>query len=153
MPTAASRGRREPLATRARLCARLRGHGRLPATAVSRIGTRSHGPGCCAAAEGPEEAAALAGVAGAPSLLLDDEQQDIHIAVVVRLAHVLAISRRLAFAPILLAAAGPEPGASRRERALERIAIHPADHQHQGGAGLLHDRRHETVRVVLHRVE
>src|SRR2546430_9824960 len=117
MPTAASRSRREPLATRARPCARLRAHGTLPATAVSRLShgslaapsplrphlTRSHGPGRCAAAEGPEEAAALAGVAGAPTLLLDDEQQDIHVAVVVRLAHVLSIYRRLAPVPIFLA--------------------------------------------------
>ena len=48
-----------------------------------------------------------------PALLLDDEQQHVHVAVVVGVADVLAVARRLALAPVLLAAAAPEPGAPR----------------------------------------
>ena len=59
----------------------------------------SDGSGRGAAAEGAEEAAALAGVARAPPLLLDDEQQRVDVAVVARLAHPLAVARGLALAP------------------------------------------------------
>ena len=45
---------------------------------------RSPGPGFGAVAEGPEEAGALARVAGAAALLLDDEEQRVAVAVVVR---------------------------------------------------------------------
>ena len=53
----------------------------------------AHGP------EAPEEAGVLAGVAGAVALLLDDEQQRVAVAVVVRRPHPLAVARRLALAP------------------------------------------------------
>src|SRR5438874_4005949 len=49
--------------------------------------------------ERPEEAAALAGVAGALPFLLDDEQQRVAVAVVVRLAEPLAVARRVSLAP------------------------------------------------------
>ena len=62
------------------------------------------------AAEGPEEAGALAGVAGAPPLLLDHEQQRVAVAVVVRLADPLAVARGVALAPLLLAGPAPEHG-------------------------------------------
>ena len=75
---------------------------------------RSHGTGRRAAAERAEEAAPLARVARPASLLLDDEQEDVHVAVVVGLAHVLPVARRLALAPVLLAAAAPEPRAAGR---------------------------------------
>src|SRR5437763_4982174 len=52
--------------------------------------------------ERSEEAAVVPGVAGAVALLLDDEQQDVAVAVVVRLAHELAVARRVALAPLLL---------------------------------------------------
>src|SRR5205823_1619705 len=49
-----------------------------------------------------EEAGALARVARALALLLDDDEHDVAVAVVVRLAHPLAIPRGLSLAPQLL---------------------------------------------------
>src|SRR4051812_14339961 len=60
--------------------------------------------------ERPEEAGPLTRVARPPPLLLDHEEQGVAVAVVVRLADELAIARRLALAPVLLARPAPEPG-------------------------------------------
>src|SRR4051812_24101760 len=65
--------------------------------------------GSGAGAEVAEEAAALARVARAAPLLLDDEQHDVDVAVVRRAPHELPVARRLALAPILLATTAPEP--------------------------------------------
>src|SRR3954464_2950867 len=51
----------------------------------------SHRAGRGPAAERPEEAGALARVTGAPPFLLHHEQQGVDVAVVERLAHVLAV--------------------------------------------------------------
>src|SRR5262245_28930777 len=147
MPRGASRGRRGPRATPVRPCATGRARENRPATA------ESHASGRRAAAEGPEEAAALPRVARAAPLLLDDEEQHVHVAVVPCVTHVLAIARRLALAPVLLTAPAPEPGAAGCQRAFERLAIHPADHQHLACALFLHDRGDEAVGVEAHGVE
>ena len=55
-----------------------------------------------AVAEGTVEAAAVAGVAGARALLVDGHEQGVAVAVVVDAAHVLAVTRRLPLAPVLL---------------------------------------------------
>ncbi len=102
------------------------------------------------AAEGAEEAAALAGVAGAPPLLLDHEEQGVDVAVVERLPDVLAVARGLALAPVLLAAPAPVPHASGLERAAQRGLVHPGEHEHLAGALLLDDRADQAVGVVVH---
>ena len=68
-------------------------------------------------AEGAVEAAAVAGVAGARALLVDGHQQRVAVAVVAHAAHVLAVARGLALAPVLLAAPAPEPRPAGLERA------------------------------------
>src|SRR6202030_1131585 len=108
-------------------------------TRRARVGPRepSQVLGRSLAAEGAEEAAALARVAGAATLLLDDEQQHVHVAVVVAGADILPVARGLALAPELIAATAPEPHPTGLERALQGIAVHPRDHQHLVGALLL----------------
>src|SRR4051812_16712113 len=59
-------------------------------------------------AEGPVEARVLPRVTGARAFLLDDEQDDVAVAVVVRLADPLAVARAVALAPHLLARPAPE---------------------------------------------
>src|SRR3546814_786550 len=86
--------------------------------------------------EGPIEAGALTGVAGALSLLLDDEQQRVAVAVVVGLAHELAVARRVALAPHLLTAARPEHRAALGEALAQRLGVHPRHHQHLARAVL-----------------
>src|SRR5579884_95778 len=93
------------------------------------------------------EAALVPGVARAPSLLLDDQQDHVGVTVVVGMTHPLAVTRRLALAPVLLAAAAPEPGAPRREGAPERFFVHPSDHEDLFGALLLDDGGHQAVGV------
>src|SRR5439155_2652552 len=104
--------------------------------------------GCPGAAEGAEEARALARVARAPSLLLDDEQQGVTVAVVVGAAHPLPVARRLALAPVLLPGAAPEPAPPGREGPPQGLLVHPAEHQHLAGAVLLDDGRNEALAVV-----
>src|SRR3546814_15658346 len=97
--------------------------------------------------EGPIEAGALTGVAGALSLLLDDEQQRVAVAVVVGLAHELAVARRVALAPHLLTAARPEHRAALGEALAQRLGVHPLHHQHLARAVLLDDRGNEIGRA------
>src|SRR5437588_845285 len=104
--------------------------------------------GCPRTAEGAEEARALARVARAPALLLDDDQQGVAVAVVVGPAQPLPIARGLPLAPVLLAGTAPEPGPARRERAPQGLLVHPAQHQHLAGAVLLDDGGHEALGVV-----
>src|SRR5690606_26488994 len=103
------------------------------------------GPGI---AEGPKEARPVPGVAGAATLLLDLEQQDVAVAVVVGLTDPLALARRLALAPHLLAAAAPEHRAALGQRGSQRVLVHPRHHQDSTVDDVLHDGRHEPGRVV-----
>jgi oligopeptidase B len=90
----------------------------------------------------------LAGVARAASLLLDQEQQHVDVAVVARFPYPLPVARGLALAPVLLAAAAPEPHPSGVERAAKGLLVHPPDHEHLVGALLLDDRGNQAVRFV-----
>src|SRR5205085_4963141 len=92
----------------------------------------------------------LAGVAGARALLVDHEEQRVAIAVVVRLPDPLPVPRRLALAPVLLPATGPEPGAAGLEGLAERSVVHVGEHEDRTGPRVLDDRRDEPVGVVLH---
>ena len=82
-------------------------------------------PGVAPLAELAEEARPLTRVAGARALLLDDEEQRVHVAVVRGAPDVLPVARGFALAPQLLPAATPEPGAAGLERLAERLAVHP----------------------------
>src|SRR5258708_23432610 len=75
--------------------------------------------------ETPEEAARVAGVAADAAFLLDDEQDRVAVAVEADLADALHVSRGFALAPELPARTRPVMCFARRERALERFAIHP----------------------------
>src|SRR5439155_4496154 len=103
--------------------------------------------------ERAEEAAVRTGVARALALLLDDEEQRVAVAVVVRLPHPLAIARRVALGPPLLARPAPEHGAARLERLPQRRLVHPRQHQHIAGALLLHDGSDQAVGVVADSIE
>ena len=69
----------------------------------------------------PEEARTLTRVARSGTLLVDDHEQRVTVAVVSDLADELTVSRRLSLAPVLLAAAAPEPRAPGR-RVLRRAS-------------------------------
>src|SRR5882757_8880320 len=90
----------------------------------------SNRPGNRATPEVAEEARVLARVTGTPPFLLDDEEECVHVAVVRGATHVLAITRRLTFAPELTATPAPEPGTTGLEGAAQRLAVHPPEHQH-----------------------
>src|SRR5262249_52451851 len=129
-PTRASRGRRAPHATPGRRCARGPARGTRRATAEpGRLRSRRVGRRRTGSAERTEEAGARPGVARAPPLLFDDEEQGVAVAVVVRLANPLAIARRVALAPQLPAATAPEHRPALGERAPERLLVHPREHQ------------------------
>ena len=60
-------------------------------------------------------------------------------------AHVLDVAARVALAPVLLAAAAPERDPSGGQRAVQRLVVHPADHQHLAGVVLLDDGADQAV--------
>src|SRR5215207_6784660 len=92
------------------------------------------------------EAAAGARVAGDPDLL-DLHEQRVGIAVERRLAHELHVARGVALAPVLLAGSRPERDAPLREGASQRLAVHPAEHEHLAGVPLLDDGGQQPVGV------
>src|SRR4051794_34640844 len=69
------------------------------------------------------EATAVAGVASAATLLLDDEQQRVAVAVVEGVAHVLAVTGRLALPPGLLPGPAPEAGAARLQGLAQGVLV------------------------------
>src|SRR4029077_16941057 len=96
----------------------------------------------------PEEAAVLAGVAGAPAFLLDDEEQRVAVAVVVGLAEPLSVTGGVALAPELGAAPAPEHGAALLEGAAQRGLVHPRQHEDLPGL-VLDDRGDQPVAVPV----
>ena len=94
------------------------------------------------------EAGVRAGVAGRAGLV-DGEQHRVAVAVEPDLDDALGVAGGLALDPVLLARAapvGPPPG---RQGAVQRLVVHPAQHQHLTGAVLLHDGGDEPVGVAL----
>src|SRR5262249_38407589 len=93
---------------------------------------RSHGAGRRTVAEAPEEAAALAGVAGPASFLLHDEQQRVDVAVVARFPEGLAGAPPLPPSPPSPPGAGPPPTRppAARPRAVERVLRRAASFIH-----------------------
>ena len=84
------------------------------------------------------EAAALAGVAGR-ALLVDEHQQRVAVAVQPDVAHPLPVARRLALHPVLAPAARPVGGPAGGQGAVQRLVVHPGEHQHLAGVVLLDD--------------
>src|SRR5262245_2430184 len=109
--------------------------------------TTSHPPGSGAGAEAAKEARALAGVARAAPLLLDDEEQRVAVTVVVGLAQPLAVARGVALAPQLLAAAAPIDHPALGERRAHGVLVHPGQHEDAAGALFLRDGGNEPVGV------
>src|SRR6202042_688172 len=99
-------------------------------------------------AEGAVEAGALAGVAGAAALLLDDEEQGVTVTVVEGGPHPLTVAGGVSLAPALLPAAGPEDGPPRLEGLSHGVGVHPAHHEDRPGGVVLHDGGHQAVSVV-----
>src|SRR4051794_21671946 len=84
------------------------------------------------------EAGALAGVAGRP-LLVDEDQQRVAVAVQADVADPLAVPGGLALHPVLAPAARPVGGPARGQGAAQRLVVHPGDHEHLTGVVLLDD--------------
>ena len=80
--------------------------------------------------------ARVAGGAGGP----DAEQDRVAVAVVADLLDRERVPRRLALVPVLLPRAAPEPRLAALARAAQRLLVHPGQHQHAPGLGVLHDR-------------
>ena len=55
----------------------------------------------------------------------------------------------VALAPVLAAAAAPVGRAAGRQGPVQRLVVHPADHQHLAAAVLLHDGGHQALAVAL----
>src|SRR6266568_2956966 len=94
------------------------------------------------------ETGAVAGVAGAAGLV-DLDQDGVAVAVERDRPHELDMTRGLALDPVLPPAAGPVGAAAGRQRAPQRLVVHPAEHQHLAGVELLRDRREQPGRVPL----
>src|SRR4051794_37282953 len=77
-----------------------------------------------------EETAPAPGMASDTPHGLDAQQDGVAIAVQAYLAHALHVARRLALAPECLARARPVHRLAQRHGALERLAVHPRDHEH-----------------------
>src|SRR5439155_15668688 len=150
----ASRGPRALRATPAPRCTRARGGGTPRGTAGSRASQGCYRRLGRASAvmsrlrESAIEAGAFAGVA-CGAIRIDENQQRVAVAVVPHLFDVLYVARRRALVPELLARAAPEPRRLRVERALQRLGVHPRNHQHLAGVVLLHHRGDQPFVVVL----
>ena len=99
-----------------------------------------------AAAQAGEEAGPRPRMAG-DALLVHLHEQGISVAVGIEAIHVLHVAGRLALPPECPPRAGPEMAAARAQRRLERLPVHPGDHQHLAGLRLLHDGGDEPVGV------
>ena len=87
------------------------------------------------------------------TLLVDQEQQRVAVAIEPQFLQVLHLAGGLALAPQRLPRARPIAGAPFRERKPHRLAIHPGEHQDFAGIVLLRDRGYEPVRAELDRVQ
>ena len=89
-------------------------------------------------------------MAGTLAFLFNHKEQSVSVAVVVRLAHILAIARCFPLAPVLLTRTAPKPGAAGFHGLAQRIGVHPRHHQHLARANFLNDRRYKAIGVVGH---
>src|SRR5207248_10601581 len=89
------------------------------------------------------EAGPVAGVAG-PAGLVDLDHQGVAVAVERHRLDPLVVPGRVALHPVLLAAARPVGAPARGEGAMQRLVVHPAEHQHFAGVVLLGNRRDQA---------
>lgn len=94
------------------------------------------------------EAGPGSGVAGCANLVHTD-QKGIAVAVKGNRLHELYVSGGVALAPVLLAGAGVERDPAGCHGAVERLVIHPAEHEDLVGIVLLHDSCNEAGRIPL----
>src|SRR3954454_1225672 len=92
----------------------------------------------------PEEAGALAGVAGG-GRPLDQSEQRVRIAVPAQLAHALDVARRLPLVPELVPRAAPEPGLAGLARASESLLVHVGNRQDLARVPVLDHTREQAV--------
>ena len=93
------------------------------------------------------EATAGTGVASHISPLLNGEQQHVSIAVVAERAQVLTMTAAGPLVPELTPRAAPVMDLGGGQTALDRLAIHPGDHQHSAIEPVLSDSRDQTSLV------
>src|SRR5262245_3980081 len=79
---------------------------------------------------------------------MDLEQDCVGIAVEVDAADLLDVAALLALAPELAAAAAVVDGPSGAEGLLERLAVHPGEHQDFAAVGVLGDGGHEAAGLL-----
>jgi len=72
------------------------------------------------------------------------------VAIRLELDEVQGVSARLTFLPERIAGAAVEVDLAGPLGRFDRGAIHPGEHEHRAGAGVLHDRRHEAALVESH---
>src|SRR5690242_19046250 len=89
-----------------------------------------------------------AGVAGGADLV-DPDQHGVAVAVQRHRLHPLLVAGRLALDPVLTAAARPVGAPAGGQRAVQRLVVHPAQHEHLAGVVLLRNGRDQPVRVAL----
>src|SRR6266581_4303893 len=94
------------------------------------------------------EAGPVAGVAGGADLV-DLDHQGVSVAVKRDGLDPLAVPGGVALHPVFLAAAGPVGAPAGGEGAMQRLVVHPAEHQHLAGVVLLGDGRDQSGRVPL----
>src|SRR6476659_1581079 len=94
------------------------------------------------------EAGTAAGVAGRADLV-DPHEEGIAVAVEGDGVDVLDVPRRVALAPVLAPAAGPEGHPPLGKGPPQRLVVHPAEHEHLAGVVLLDDRGDQAAVVAL----
>ena len=94
------------------------------------------------------ETGAGPGVAGRTDLV-DPHEQGVAVAVQRDRPDVLGVTRGVALAPVLAAAARPEGHPPRRQGAMKRLVVHPADHEHLAAVVLLHHGTHEAIGIAF----
>src|SRR3954452_19705439 len=97
--------------------------------------------------QGTVEAGPLPRVAGR-ALLVDQDQQRVAVAVQAHLADPLPVPGGLALHPVLAPAAGPVGGPPGGKGAVQRLVVHPGEHEHLSGVVLLDDGGDQPRRVA-----
>ncbi|KAA0274710.1 MAG: hypothetical protein EDQ89_01690, partial [Acidobacteria bacterium] len=98
------------------------------------------------AVPGPEEAGALAGVAGGAGGV-DEREDGVGVAVVAELAHPLDVARGLPLAPELVTGAAPEVELAGRDRPLEGLGVDPGEGEDLAARCVLDHARREAALV------
>src|SRR5580693_2793285 len=94
------------------------------------------------------EAGPVAGVAGLADLVHPDHQ-GVAVAVERHRLHPLVVPGGIALHPVFLAAARPVGTPAGGKGAMQRLVVHPSEHQHFAGVVLLGDGRDQAGRIPL----